>query len=156
MKISLLTIGKSNISYVNEAETYYLPRLRHYTRFEYLKQEPKKVANADITSVQKAEMELILRESEGSDCLILFDERGKLLSSRELAALIGQLQNNSVRHSLWVIGGAYGFHSDLYSKAKKIISLSKLTFSHQLVRVIVLEQFYRAFTILHNHPYHHD
>lgn len=101
-------------------------------------------------------MELILRENESADYLILFDERGKQLSSRDLAAFIAQLQNDSVRHSLWVIGGAYGFHTDLYSKAKKIVSLSKLTFSHQLVRVIVLEQLYRAFTILHNHPYHHD
>ncbi len=121
-----------------------------------LKQETKKSVGTDITSVQKAEMDLILRSSAQADRLILLDERGEHLSSKQLATYIAQLQNESVRHSMWVIGGAYGFHSDLYAHSQKTISLSRLTFSHQLVRIIVLEQLYRAFTILHNHPYHHE
>lgn len=144
------------MEYVRHAESYYLPKIRHYTRFDYHLHEPKKQSASDIQAIQKSEMEWILRAFEGAEPLILFDERGEHLSSRDLAAYIRQLQNESVRHSIWVIGGAYGFHADMYAKAKKIISLSKLTFSHQLVRVIALEQLYRAFTILHNHPYHHD
>lgn len=156
MKISVFSIGRSNIRFVEDAEAYYTRKIRYFTKFEMLKQEPKKSVGKDITSVQKAEMDLILRSSAHADRLILLDERGEHFSSKELATYISQLQNESVRHSMWVIGGAFGFHSDLYPSAQKTISLSRLTFSHQLVRIIVLEQLYRAFTILHNHPYHHD
>ena len=156
MKISVYSIGKSNIRFVEEAEAYYTRKIRYFTKFEMIKQQPKRSAVTDVSSAQKAERDLILRSSAHADCLILLDERGEHLSSKELATYIAQLQNESVRHSMWVIGGAFGFHSDLYACAQKTISLSKLTFSHQLVRIIVLEQLYRAFTILHNHPYHHE
>lgn len=156
MKISVYSIGKSNIHFVQEAEMYYIRKIQHFTKFEMIKKESKKSSGVDIPSIQKSEMELIIRSAERTDRLILLDERGEHLSSRELAAYIGQLQNESVKHSFWVIGGAYGFHPDLYPKAQKIIALSKLTFSHQLVRIIILEQIYRAFTILNNHPFHHD
>ncbi|MFN3952268.1 MAG: 23S rRNA (pseudouridine(1915)-N(3))-methyltransferase RlmH [Thermaurantimonas sp.] len=156
MKISVYSIGKSNILFVKEAEAYYTRKIRHYTKFELIRQEAKRSWGTNAESIQKAERDLILRSSAQADRLILLDERGEHLSSKELATYIAQLQNESVRHSMWVIGGAYGFHPDFYTNSQKMISLSRLTFSHPLARIIVLEQLYRAFTILHNHPYHHD
>ncbi|GCD78774.1 23S rRNA (pseudouridine(1915)-N(3))-methyltransferase RlmH [Schleiferia thermophila] len=156
MKITLLSIGKSNIDFVSLAEQYYLSKINYFAKVDLLKEEPKRTSSAESNYIKKNEADIILKNLSSFDYLVLFDERGVHLTSRELANFIQNLQMINVKRSLWVIGGSYGFHSSVYTKAHKLISLSKLTLSHQIVRIVVLEQFYRAFSILNNHPYHHD
>ncbi len=156
MKITLLSIGKSNIDFVNLAEQYYTNKINYFTKFEILKEEIKRATSSNEDYIKKVEADIILKNSESVDYLVLFDERGVQFSSRELAKFIHNLQIKNIKKSLWVIGGPFGFHSSVLKRANKLISLSNLTFSHQVVRIIVLEQIYRAFSILNNHPYHHE
>jgi 23S rRNA (pseudouridine1915-N3)-methyltransferase len=156
MKIELLTIGKTGSSWVREGMELYISRLSHYT--DLLVTELPDIRNAGRIKQEQLKIlegELILKRIEATDLLILLDENGKAGNSEEFASLLQSFGNQSVRKLVFVIGGAWGFSEALYARAARKMSLSSMTFNHELVRVIFLEQLYRAFTILKGEPYHH-
>ncbi|MBK9191852.1 MAG: 23S rRNA (pseudouridine(1915)-N(3))-methyltransferase RlmH [Crocinitomicaceae bacterium] len=156
MKIRLITVGKTNKSYFLEAENEYSKRLGKYISFE--KVELPDVKNAKSMPTEKIKQEegkLILSKLDPSGILILLDENGKEFNSVQFSALLRQEMNRGPKSIQFVIGGAYGFSEEVYAAAKSKISLSQMTFNHQMVRMIFIEQVYRAFTILNGEPYHH-
>jgi len=157
MKITLLVIGKTDTAYLREGIEMYTKRLKHYIPFELVIIPDVKQSKNLSEELQKSkEGELILSKLSVGRELHLFDERGKSYSSVELADFLQQKMLSSVKELIFVIGGPYGFSDDVYRQAQSKISLSKLTFSHQMVRLLCVEQFYRAFTILRGEPYHHE
>lgn len=159
MKISLITVGKTDKDWVQQGLDIYLGRLKHYTNFSITEiPELKKVSAFTKEQIKQKEGELILKLVKSSDDLILLDERGKQYTSLEWAELIRNksLGSGGSRDLVFVIGGAYGFSQDVYKRANSLFSLSKMTFSHQMVRTIFAEQLYRAFTIIKGEPYHHE
>ena len=131
-------------------------RLKHYTKFEQITLElPSKMRSADGALVKKSEGELLLKKLVPTDYLILLDEKGATYTSREFAATLQKLSNTQAS-CVFVIGGAFGFSEQVYERANAKLSLSKMTFSHQLIRLIFIEQLYRAFTIIKGEPYHND
>lgn len=157
MKITLLTVGKTDIPWVRDGLEMYVSRLKHYIGFE-LKEIPelKKVSALSREQIKQKEGELVLKEVKPSDDLILLDEHGREYRSLEFAGMIEKKLSGSSRDIVFVIGGAYGFSQDVYSRADSLLSLSKMTCSHQLVRTVFAEQLYRAFTIMKGEPYHHE
>jgi 23S rRNA (pseudouridine1915-N3)-methyltransferase len=134
----------------------YENRLKHYVRFELdIIPDIKNVKNLSETQQKEKEGELILKKLNPTDVLILLDESGKQFSSVEFSDYLQKKMNAGIKQLVLVIGGPYGFSDDIYTKAQAKISLSKMTFSHQMVRLFIVEQLYRAFTILKNEPYHH-
>lgn len=156
MKLTLVTVGKTDVPWVREGLQLYAARLQHYVRFE-IKEIPelKNAGSLSEEQIKEKEGALILKETEGTD-MILLDEHGKEYRSLEFAKDIQNRLNRGGRDISFVIGGAYGFSSDVYAKAAGKLSLSKMTFSHQMVRAIFAEQLYRAFTIIKGEPYHHE
>ena len=157
MHITLLTVGKTDIPWVREGLEMYVSRLGHYVPFS-LKEIPelKGVSALGREQIKVREGELILRQLRPADEVVLLDEHGKEFRSLELADWLGRRLNASGRDLVFVVGGAYGFSDAVYARADGKLSLSKMTFSHQLVRTIFAEQLYRAFTILRGEPYHHE
>ena len=157
MHITLLTVGKTDIPWVRAGLETYVSRLEHYVPFS-LKEIPelKGVAALGREQIKAREGELILRQLRPADEVVLLDEHGKEFRSLELADWLGRCLNASGRDLVFVVGGAYGFSDAVYARADGKLSLSKMTFSHQLVRTIFAEQLYRAFTILRGEPYHHE
>jgi 23S rRNA (pseudouridine1915-N3)-methyltransferase len=157
MKITLINIGKTDISNVNEGVKLYEKRIKKYIPFEiiYLP-DIKNRRNINIRQQQETEGKFILKAIEKADCLILLDEKGKVYSSVEFSGHLQELMNRSVKHLIFVTGGPYGFSEEVYARASELISLSRMTFSHQLVRLIFTEQLYRAMTIIKGEPYHHS
>lgn len=158
MKITLLTVGKTDKDWVKAGMDIYSGRLKHYTSFSLVEiPELKKVSALTREQIKEKEGELILKNVRPTDDVILLDERGKLYSSLEWAGEIERkISGGAARDIVFVIGGAYGFSPDVYARANSLISLSRMTFSHQMVRAIFLEQLYRAFTIIRGEPYHHE
>lgn len=157
MKITLLVIGKTDAAYLKEGLNEYLKRLKHYVNFKIeVIPDIKKVKNMSVENQKKREGELILSKKSAGKEIHLFDEKGKILSSRELALFLEKKMVSGLKELVFVIGGPYGFSDEVYKNASSEISLSRLTFSHQMVRLICTEQIYRAFTILKREPYHHD
>ncbi|MFV0593967.1 MAG: 23S rRNA (pseudouridine(1915)-N(3))-methyltransferase RlmH [Draconibacterium sp.] len=157
MKITLLVIGKTDAAYLREGIDVYAKRLKHYIPFEMeVIQDVKKAKNLTAQLQCQKEGELILSRLGTGKELHLFDEGGKMYSSRSFAQFLEQKMLSSIKELVLVIGGPYGFSKEVYEKASSKISLSKLTFSHQMVRLLCVEQIYRAFTILKGEPYHHD
>ncbi len=157
MKITLLVIGKTDAAYIQEGLEIYLKRLKHYIGFKIeVIPDIKKGKNTGIELQKAKEGELILSKLGPGQELHLFDERGKSFSSKGFATFINQKMLSSVKELIFVIGGPYGFSDEVYASASSKISLSKLTFSHQMVRLLCVEQIYRAFTILKGEPYHHE
>ena len=156
MKIILLVIGKTDFAYLREGIDIYLKRLKHYIPFE-IEVIPDIKQSKNLTNdLQKAkEGELILSRLSAGRELHLFDERGKSYSSIQFAGFLQQKMLGNVKELIFVIGGPYGFSEEVYQNASSKISLSKFTFSHQMVRLLCVEQIYRAFTILKGEPYHH-
>lgn len=156
MKIELLLTGKTDSAWIKDGAELYINRLKHYTALS-IKEIPelKKTAGLSISQIKEREGELILKNIKESDYLVLLDENGKLFSSEEFAQKIEKVTIRGVKCTVFVVGGAYGFSEQVYSRADEKISLSKMTFSHQMVRVIFLEQLYRAYTIIKGEPYHH-
>ena len=152
MNITLLCTGKTSEKYVFDGIGLYADRLKHYAKFNMLEVE---AGQGDVVQIKKKESETILKKLGEKDVLILLDEKGKELSSVDFAKLLTHYQNISTKNLAFVIGGAYGFSEKIYSRANMKLSLSKMTFPHQLVRVIFLEQLYRAFTIQKGEKYHH-
>ena len=157
MKITLLTVGKTDIGWVRDGMDVYISRLKHYIRFTVNEiPELKNVSSMSREQIRAKEGELILKHIRPSDELILLDGRGKEMSSVELARMMENRLSGSGRDIVFVIGGAYGFSCKVYDRSDSMLSLSRMTFSHQMVRVIFAEQLYRAFTIIKGEPYHHE
>ncbi len=157
MKITLLTVGKTDKDWVKQGLDIYVSRLRHYIPFNIMEiPELKNVSSLTKEQIKQKEGELILKNIRNTDDVILLDERGKEYSSLELARIIQDKINYEGRDIVYVIGGAYGFSDAVYARADSKLSLSRMTFSHQMVRAIFAEQIYRAFTIMKGEPYHHE
>lgn len=157
MKITLLTVGKTDKNWVKEGLDIYVSRLKHYIPFSVIEiPELKNVSALSKEQIKTKEGELILKNIRNTDDVILLDERGKEYSSMELAGIIRDKMTYGSRDIVYVIGGAYGFSDAVYSRADSKLSLSRMTFSHQMVRAIFVEQIYRAFTIMKGEPYHHE
>jgi len=156
MTIKLLTIGKTDNKHLQVLIDDYTKRLAHYIKFESeIISDLKKVKHLTETQQKQKEGELILNKLSSSDIMILMDENGKQYDSVAFSNYLQKQMNSGLKQLVFVIGGPYGFSDDVYAKAKGKISLSKMTFSHQMVRLFVVEQLYRGFTILKNEPYHH-
>ncbi len=157
MKITLLVIGKTDASYLNEGLSEYVRRLKHYINFQIeIIPDIKKSKNTTVGIQKNREGELILAKDWTAKEMHLFDEKGKMFSSIEFARFIEKKMASGLKELVFVIGGPYGFSDEVNQKANSKISLSKLTFSHQMVRILCVEQIYRAFTIFKGEPYHHD
>ena len=157
MKISLICIGKTDDSYLVEGIDTFQKRLKFYIGFKMIVIPDIKNSKNLSKDQQKAkEAEQILKLIGNSDCVILLDERGKEFRSVEFADFINKKMIASTQHLVFVIGGPYGFDSSMENRSNGKISLSKMTFSHQMVRLFFSEQLYRAFSILKNEPYHHE
>ena len=157
MRLTLLTVGRTDVKWVREGLDLYCSRLTHYVPFSLV--EIPQLKNAGSLSREQIEVkegELILAAVKPSDEVILLDEHGKEFRSVEFASFISERLSRSGRDIVFVIGGAYGFSPEVYSRADSKLSLSKMTFSHQMVRTIFAEQLYRAFTIIKGEPYHHE
>ncbi|MEO1484242.1 MAG: 23S rRNA (pseudouridine(1915)-N(3))-methyltransferase RlmH [Bacteroidota bacterium] len=156
MNIQVIAIGKTDSKALAQLISEYANRLGHYVNFEMLWLPDIKNTKALSEKNQKLqEAQLILKKVKPSDHVILFDEKGKTFSSVEFSEHLQKRMNSGLKQLTFVIGGPYGFDEVLYQRAQEKISLSKMTFSHQMVRLLVVEQIYRAFTILRNEPYHH-
>lgn len=157
MKITLLTVGKTDKDWVRQGLDIYVSRLKHYVPFSITEiPELKNVSALTKDQIKTREGELILKNIRNTDDVILLDERGKEYSSMELARILQEKMTYGGRDIVYVIGGAYGFSDAVYSRANSKLSLSRMTFSHQMVRAIFAEQIYRAFTIMKGEPYHHE
>lgn len=157
MKILLLVIGKTDEPYIETGLTKYINRIVHYAPFEVKVIADIKNRKALSEEQQKkAEGSLILAQLAENDVIVLLDENGKQFTSRQFSQCIERKMANLSRRIVFVIGGPYGFSDEVYAKADEKISLSPMTFSHQMVRLIFLEQLYRAFTIIKGESYHHD
>ena len=157
MKIKLLAIGKTDDKDLNNLIQNYQNRLKHYIKFELqIIPDLKNVKNLSQEQQKEKEGELILKQLQPTDVLILLDEKGKEFRSIEFSKYLQKKMNSGIKQLVFVIGGPYGFSSTVYSKSQGKVSFSKMTFSHQMIRLFIVEQVYRAFTILKNEPYHHE
>lgn len=157
MKITLLTVGKTDKDWVKQGMDIYVSRLKHYIPFAVVEiPELKNVSALTKEQIKTREGELILKNVKPTDDLILMDERGKEYTSVDFAKVIQDKISYVGKDMVYVIGGAYGFSDAVYQRANSKISLSRMTFSHQMVRAIFVEQIYRAFTIMKGEPYHHE
>ena len=157
MTIKLLAIGKTDSNQLQQLISEYQNRLKHYIKFELeIIPDIRNVKNLSEIQQKTKEGELILKKLSPTDVLILLDENGKQLTSVDFSEYLQKKMNSGMKQLVFVIGGPYGFSDAIYQKAQGKISLSKMTFSHQMVRLFVVEQLYRAFTILKNEPYHHN
>jgi len=157
MKIILVLTGKTDDSYVKEGFTLYEKRLQRYVKIETI-EIPALInaKNLDSSQVKEKEADSQLKYIADGEFVVLLDENGKEYRSVEFAGFLQQRMNSSVKKLIFIVGGPYGFSERIYKKAEAKISLSKMTFSHQIVRLLFMEQLYRAFTIIRNEPYHHE
>ncbi|WP_456376693.1 23S rRNA (pseudouridine(1915)-N(3))-methyltransferase RlmH [Lutibacter sp.] len=157
MKIKLLAIGKTDAKNLQTLIETYKNRLKHYIKFELeIIPDIKNVKNLSKSQQKEKEGELLLKKLAPTDVLILLDEKGKEFRSVEFSKYLQKKMNTGIKQLVFVIGGPYGFSETVYKKSVGKISFSKMTFSHQMIRLFVVEQIYRAFTILKNEPYHHE
>ena len=157
MKITLITVGKTGEAYLKEGIAKYVNRLKHYTKLSIIEIEALKNTKAVTPEQQKIkEAELILKKITPLDHVILLDDKGLELTSTQFAAFINKCEISSFASLVFVIGGPYGFDLSVYHRANDKISLSLLTFSHQMVRLFFVEQLYRAYSIIKGEPYHHE
>ena len=157
MKIKLLAIGKTDDKHLIELIKMYENRLKHYIKFELdIIPDIKNAKNLSENQQKEKEGELILNKLQPTDQLILLDDKGKQFTSMEFSKYLQKKMNSGIKQLVLVIGGPYGFSDAVYKKAQGKLSLSKMTFSHQMIRLFIIEQIYRGFTILRNEPYHHE
>ncbi|MFT5762157.1 MAG: 23S rRNA (pseudouridine1915-N3)-methyltransferase [Polaribacter sp.] len=157
MKIKLLAIGKTDDKNLHQLIEIYQKRLEHYIKFELeIISDIKNVKNLSEVQQKEKEGELILSKLQKTDQLILLDDKGKHFTSMEFSQHLQKKMNAGIKQLVLVIGGPYGFSDAVYKKASGKISLSKMTFSHQMIRLFIVEQLYRGFTILKKEPYHHE
>jgi len=157
MKIKLLAIGKTDNKQLIQLIDEYQNRLKHYVKFELeIINDIKNSKNLSEDQQKEKEGELILNRLQNKDQLVLLDDKGKHFTSIEFSKYLQKKMNSGIKQLVLVIGGPYGFSDTVYQKAQGKISLSKMTFSHQMIRLFIVEQIYRGFTILRNEPYHHE
>ena len=157
MNIELIVVGKTDMKEVEALVAMYTKRLNHYVKFAITTlADVRNTKNLSAVEQKRMEGEAILRLITDSDHLMLLDEHGLELRSIEFADLLQKRMSAGTKRLVFVIGGPYGFSDAVYQRANSKLSLSKMTFSHQIVRAIFTEQLYRAFTILKNEPYHHE
>ncbi|UBB89737.1 23S rRNA (pseudouridine(1915)-N(3))-methyltransferase RlmH [Candidatus Kaistella beijingensis] len=157
MRINLICIGKTDDKEISGLIKYYQNRLPKHWNFEITEiPDVKNAKNLSPELLKKEEGKLFLNLTENSDHIILLDEKGKQFTSREFAAKIDNWMNFSIKKVSFFIGGAYGFSEEIYQRANEKISLSKMTFTHQMIRLFFVEQIYRADQILQGKPYHND
>jgi 23S rRNA (pseudouridine1915-N3)-methyltransferase len=157
MKITFLTVGKTEDVYLRDGIDKYVKRLKHYTKLELADLSELKNTKALTPDQQKAkEAEMILKRVSATDYLILLDENGAEQTSQQFAAYLEKKGINSTSSLVFVVGGPYGFDQSVYQRANDKLSLSRMTFSHQMIRLFFVEQLYRAFTIIKGEPYHHQ
>lgn len=154
MNIRIVAIGKISSRHIKEGAEVYVQRLSHYTKLEIL--ELPDVKNQDPSIQKEKEGTLFLKQLKNDDYVILLDEKGEMFTSREFANALQKRMNSSVKVLVLLIGGAFGFSEDVYQRADAKWSLSKLTFNHEMARMFLLEQLYRAHTILKGEKYHND
>jgi 23S rRNA (pseudouridine1915-N3)-methyltransferase len=157
MKIKLLLIGKTDQSYLEEGVDIYSKRIMSYVPFEIITANVSKKWNSLPPPKRKEkEAQIILEYIANSDFAVLLDEHGKQLTSVSFANFIQERMNRSTKNLLFIVGGPFGFSKDVYNSAQMKLSLSSMTFSHQMVRLFFTEQLYRAFTIIRNEGYHNE
>lgn len=157
MRINLVCIGKTDDKEIQNLIKYYQNRLPKHWNFELTEiADVKNAKNLSPELLKKEEGKLFLNQSENSDFIVLLDEKGKQFTSREFSAKIDHWMNSSVKKVAFFIGGAYGFSAEIYDRANEKMSLSKMTFTHQMIRLFFVEQIYRADQILQGKPYHND
>src|SRR3569833_533441 len=157
MKITLLLVGKTEEAFLREGISIYLNRLRHYIRIDFVEiTELKNTRGLSQEQQSTKEADLLLKKLLPIDQVILLDEKGTTLTSQQFADFLDKKAIGSVNNLVFVVGGPYGFHESVYRRANDKISLSRMTFSHQKVRLLFAEQLYRAFTIIKGEPYHHS
>ena len=157
MKITLLTIGKTEDKYLLEGLDIYLKRLKHYIAFKILEIPELKGTKSLSREQQKSkESELIFKNIHSSDHVILLDEKGQEFSSKQFSTFLNKKMVGGQQHLVFIVGGPYGFSEEIYLRSNEKISLSRMTYSHQMIRLLFTEQLYRAYTILKGEPYHHD
>lgn len=157
MKVSLLTVGKTDIKWVAEGAGMYISRIRHYLPFEMVEiPELKNASSLSQDQIKQKEADLIMKNIHPGDFVVLLDEHGREFRSMEFSSWMEERMSRSGKDMVFVIGGAYGFADAVHERADFKISLSRMTFSHQLVRTIFVEQLYRAMTIMRGEPYHHE
>lgn len=156
MKIKLIAIGKTEDKYLIEGIDKYLNRLKHYTNFSFIEiPDVKNVKNLSEAQQKNKEAELLHKQIGNSDVVVLLDERGKKYTSIDFSKYLNKQMVGSVQQLIFIIGGPYGFDETIYKRANGLISLSDMTFSHQMIRLFFVEQLYRGFSILKGEPYHH-
>ena len=157
MKVKLIYIGKTGKSFLVEGEKYYAEKVKKYIPFEVLElPDVKNAKSRTENEIKELEGIAILEKVKSSDYLVLLDENGKEYNSIDFSVYLQKQFNSGNQVLIFVVGGPYGFSKQLYERANAKISLSKLTFSHQMVRMFFLEQLYRGLSILKNEPYHHQ
>lgn len=157
MKVKLLVVGQTNMKFVEQGFDEFAARLKYYTDFEFIViPNPKNSGKLEPSELKNKEAESILTKFQPSDFVVLLDEKGAEFSSVEFSVFLQKRMNSGVKNLVFVIGGAFGFSEKMYERANSKLSLSKMTFSHQLIRLIFAEQLYRTFTILRNEKYHNE
>lgn len=157
MKIKLIYVGKTGKTFLTDGEKEYTKRVKRYTSFETIElPDVKNAKNRSEDEIKSIEAEAILKKIKPSDYVVLLDEKGSEYTSVEFSDFIQKQFNSGAQGLVFVIGGPYGFANEVYQRANDKLALSKLTFSHQMVRMFFIEQLYRGLTILKNEPYHHQ
>ena len=157
MKVSLIMVGKTDFKFIEEGETMYLERIGRYISFEKLIiKDIKNRKSLEQLQIKKLEGLEIVGRIQSGDYVVLLDDKGKEYNSLNFAAFMEAKMLSGPKRLVFVIGGAYGFSEEVYQRANEKLSVSKMTFSHQIIRLIFLEQLYRAFTIIKGEPYHHE
>ena len=157
MKIILLTVGKTTNSHLIHLQEEYQKRLSFYIPYELVVvPELKSTKNLSINEQLEKEADLILKQLDTTDEVVLLDEKGKPFTSVGFSEFISKKMLSSIKSTVFVVGGPYGFSDRMYKRANSLLSLSSMTFSHQMIRLIFVEQLYRAMTILKGEPYHHE
>ena len=157
MKVDLIVVGKTDQAEVRSLVAAYLKRLNFYAKVTLTElPDLKNTRSLSAESQKRQEGEALLRRFGDGDGVVLLDERGEQMRSVDFSAWVQKRMNSGLKRLCFVIGGPYGFSKEVYARADAKISLSAMTFSHQMIRVLFAEQLYRAFTILNNEPYHHE
>jgi 23S rRNA (pseudouridine1915-N3)-methyltransferase len=157
MKIKLLVVGATPKNFLKEGEDLYIKRLNNYVPFEKIEiPDLKNAKSLSKEQIKAEEGKLLLQKLSNTDFVVLLDERGKEYRSVEFADWLQNVFNQGPKQIVFIVGGPYGFSDEVYQRAQQKLALSKMTFSHQMIRVFFVEQLYRGFSILKNEPYHHE
>ena len=157
MKICLIYMGKTEFGYLTDGIDVFIKRLKHYIPVEVsVIPDLKKTKGLPVSERKRLEGEVILKQVKNDDVLVLLDENGDQYTSTGFAGFLQTQMNSGAKRLVFVVGGAFGFSPDVYQRARYTLSLSKMTFSHQMVRLFFVEQLYRAFTIIKGEPYHNE